>query len=95
MKTAVLMRPWAIADGITLTKNDAELLAYIVIVTRSQGFPPTVREMVKALCLSHKPIQDRLKRLQAAGCIDWVPRRPRSIYLLIPVKIAIGIPCET
>lgn len=95
MKTATLMRPWAIADGISLEKADAELLAYIVIVTRSQQFPPTVREMKAAFSLGTAPIMNRLKRLQAVGCIDWVPRRSRSIYLLTPVKIAIGIPCET
>lgn len=94
METAVLMRPWAIADGISLRKADAELLAYIAIVTRSQQFPPTVREMKAAFSLGTAPIVNRLKRLQAVGCIDWVPRRSRSIYLLAPVKIAIGIPCE-
>lgn len=92
---AQTLRPRAIADNIQLTDSQSEVLAFIAIFTRINKVAPTNREIRSRLDMSSNSVQESLKQLQSLGCIDWVPQRtqyqPRSLHLLIPIKIDVGL----
>jgi repressor LexA len=52
-------------------------------LTKEKGYPPTVRELGKAVGYrSTNTVHDKLTRLQEEGLIDWEPSKTRTIRVL-------------
>ncbi len=79
-----------------LTKRQKEIFDYIKRYLRKHGYPPTVREIGKALGL-HSPstVHAHLAKLEQSGLLRRDPTKPRAIELLVDrVKRAVrpGVP---
>ena len=75
-----------------LTKRQKEIFDYIKRYVRKHGYPPTVREIGKALGL-HSPstVHAHLAKLEASGLLRRDPSKPRAIELMVDkVKRAIN-----
>ena len=73
-----------------LTKRQAEILTYIKEYIVSHGFPPTVREIGKALDVSSPAtIHAHLANLQRKGVIKKDGSKNRAIELLVDNEFAI------
>ena len=80
-----------------LTKRQAEILNYIKSYIVSRGYPPTVREIGKALGVSSPAtIHAHLNNLALKGFIKKEDSKNRAIELLVPLlgKITAGNPIE-
>jgi len=65
-----------------LTQKQKEILTYIQDAIRIDGFPPSVREIGKAVNLrSPSTVHAHLRILEEYGCIDRVDRKTRAIRL--------------
>ena len=67
-----------------LTKRQKEIFDYIKRYLRKHGYPPTVREIGKALGL-HSPstVHAHLAKLEASGLLRRDPSKPRAIELMV------------
>ena len=67
-----------------LTKRQKEIFDYIKRYLRKHGYPPTVREIGKALGL-HSPstVHAHLAKLEALGLVRRDPSKPRAIELMV------------
>jgi repressor LexA len=77
---------------VDLTKRQKEIFDYIKRYVRKHGYPPTVREIGKALGL-HSPstVHAHLAKLEASGLLRRDPSKPRAIELMVDkVKRAIN-----
>ena len=75
-----------------LTKRQKEIFDYIKRYLRKHGYPPTVREIGKALGL-HSPstVHAHLAKLEALGLLRRDPSKPRAIELMVDkVKRAVN-----
>ena len=75
-----------------LTKRQKEIFDYIKRYVRKYGYPPTVREIGKAIGL-HSPstVHAHLAKLEKSGLVRRDPTKPRAIELLVDkVKRARG-----
>jgi SOS-response transcriptional repressor LexA len=89
-KVANSLVPLAIAEGVSLSRRQSEVLAFIVIFSRLNAFPPSYREiMQQTRFMSYGGVQCCLAQLSKKGLIDWVPGKPRTLHLLTPVRIQI------
>ena len=65
-----------------LSARHKEILNYIIEKIKESGYPPTVREIAKAVNLkSSATIHAHLSRLQELGFIKKDPSKPRTIVL--------------
>jgi repressor LexA len=81
---------------VDLTKRQKEIFDYIKRYLRKHGYPPTVREIGKALGL-HSPstVHAHLAKLEQSGLLRRDPSKPRAIELMVDkVKRAVrpGVP---
>jgi repressor LexA len=77
---------------VDLTKRQKEIFDYIKRYLRKHGYPPTVREIGKALGL-HSPstVHAHLAKLEALGLLRRDPSKPRAIELMVDrVKRAVN-----
>lgn len=66
-----------------LTPKQGEILEYIVEEVREKGYPPTVREIGKAVNLkSSSTVYSHLMSLEKKGFIRRDPTKPRAIEIL-------------
>jgi repressor LexA len=67
-----------------LTKRQKEILDYIRGYASKQGYPPTVREIGKAVGLtSSSTVHAHLANLEKIGLLRRDPTKPRAIELLV------------
>ncbi|MCL5072105.1 MAG: HTH domain-containing protein, partial [Actinobacteria bacterium] len=65
-----------------LSARHKEILNYIIEKIKESGYPPTVREIAKAVNLkSSATIHAHLSKLQELGFIKKDPSKPRTIVL--------------
>ena len=66
-----------------LTKRQAEILEYIRSFVREKGYPPSVREIGKAIGLSSSAtIHAHLQKLEAAGYLQRNPLKQRALEVV-------------
>ena len=67
-----------------LTRRQYEVLKLVVDYLREHGYPPTVREIGRALRItSASTVYDHLSRLEKKGFIRLRARRPRGIDVVL------------
>jgi repressor LexA len=69
---------------VDLTNRQKEIFDFIKRYLRKHGYPPTVREIGKALGL-HSPstVHAHLAKLEASGLLRRDPSKPRAIELMV------------
>lgn len=66
----------------TLTEAQQELYEWLVKYIREHQYPPSIRQMMKAMGLkSPAPVQSRLEHLRTKGYIQWTEGKARTIQL--------------
>ena len=65
-----------------LTERQQKVLDLIINHVREAGYPPTVREIAKALDISSKGAYDHLIAVEKKGYIRRDPAKPRAIELM-------------
>jgi len=77
---------------LKLTKRQQEIFEFIKRYLRQHGYPPTVRDIGKAVGLtSSSTVHAHLANLEKAGLLRRDPSKPRAIELLVDrVKRAAG-----
>lgn len=66
-----------------LSKRQADILAFIKAEVKKKGYPPSVREIGKAVGLaSSSTVHGHLSRLESKGLIRRDPTKPRAIEIL-------------
>jgi SOS-response transcriptional repressor LexA len=90
-KVANSLVPLAIAEGISLSRQQSEILAFIVIYNRLNGFPPSYMEIAHQCGFGGSKgwVVYHLAQLSKKGLIDRIPGKPRTLHLLTPVRIQI------
>jgi repressor LexA len=76
-----------------LTKRQREIFDYIRRYLRKYGYPPTVREIGKALGL-HSPstVHAHLAKLEQIGLLRRDPSKPRAIELMVRARKVLSGP---
>ncbi|HEY9849324.1 MAG TPA: transcriptional repressor LexA [Leptolyngbyaceae cyanobacterium] len=75
----------------TLTTAQQELYDWLVDYIRQHQYPPSIRQMMRAMNLkSPAPVQSRLEHLRAKGYIAWSEGKARTIRIL--QSNATGVP---
>ena len=70
-------------EEVSLTRRQQEVVAFIRRYAAEQGYPPTVRDIGKALGLaSPSTVHAHLANLERAGQIRRDPTKPRALELL-------------
>lgn len=68
-----------------LSPRQIEILQYIQRITKEKGYPPSVREIGKAVGLSSSStVHGHLSQLESKGYIRRDPSKPRAIEILDP-----------
>ncbi|RWR11656.1 transcriptional repressor LexA [Siminovitchia fortis] len=82
-----------------LSKRQEAILTFIKEEVRKKGYPPSVREIGKAVGLaSSSTVHGHLARLESKGLIRRDPTKPRAIEVLdqenaaVPAKNAVNLP---
>lgn len=77
----------------SLTEAQQELYDWLVEYIRENQYPPSIRQMMKAMGLkSPAPVQSRLEHLRSKGYIQWTEGKARTIQLTqeamrgVPIK---------
>ncbi len=66
-----------------LSKSQKAILKYIIKTTTTRGYPPSVREICRAVGLkSTSSVHNNLEKLQSFGYIRRDPSKPRAIEVL-------------
>ena len=69
---------------IDLTKRQKEIFEFIKRQTAKTGYPPTVREIGKAVGLhSSSTVHAHLANLETSGLLRRDPTKPRAIEVLV------------
>jgi repressor LexA len=69
---------------LNLTKRQKEIFDYIKRYTDSHGYPPTVRDIGKAIGLtSSSTVHAHLSNLEKVGLLRRDPSKPRAIEVLV------------
>ena len=77
--------------GKDLTKRQAEIFDYIKSYSSKHGYPPTVRDIGKAVGLaSSSTVHAHLANLEKLGLLRRDPSKPRAIELLDRVREDVG-----
>lgn len=69
-----------------ITQRQKEVLDYISEFIKSNGFPPTVREIGENFGISLRAVQDHIAALQKKGYLSQSQKRARSISVLVDTK---------
>ena len=70
-------------ENFSLTKRQAEILEYIRSFVREKGYPPSVREIGKAIGLSSSAtIHAHLQKLETAGYLQRNPLKQRALEVV-------------
>src|ERR1700704_5724072 len=93
-RTHVRPRPeWGKVTPVDLTKRQQEIFAFIKRYSAKHGYPPTVRDIGKAVGLaSSSTVHAHLANLEKLGLLRRDPSKPRAIELL---DRAVGSAVET
>ena len=77
---------------LNLTKRQQEIFEYIKTYSKKHGYPPTVRDIGKAIGLtSSSTVHTHLANLEKIGMIRRDPSKPRALELLVDTaKKAVG-----
>src|ERR671939_1382388 len=71
-------------DTSTLTKRQKEIFEYVKTYAREHGYPPTVRDIGKAIGLtSSSTVHAHLANLEKLGVLKRDPTKPRAIEVLV------------
>jgi repressor LexA len=71
-------------DINTLTKRQQEIFEYVKTYAREHGYPPTVRDIGKAIGLtSSSTVHAHLANLEKLGVLKRDPTKPRAIEVLV------------
>jgi repressor LexA len=78
---------------LNLTKRQQEIFDFIKRYSAKHGYPPTVRDIGKAIGLtSSSTVHAHLSNLEKVGLLRRDPSKPRAIELLIDrAKSAVGV----
>ena len=69
---------------LNLTKRQQEIFEYIKTYSRKHGYPPTVRDIGKAIGLtSSSTVHTHLANLEKIGILKRDPSKPRALELLV------------
>ena len=69
-----------------ITERQNEVLTFIATFTKTNEYPPTVREISQHFDISLRAVQDHLAALQKKGYLSTEQKRSRSIRILSGVK---------
>jgi repressor LexA len=76
----------------SLTEAQQELYDWLVEYIRDNQYPPSIRQMMKAMGLkSPAPVQSRLEHLRTKGYIQWTEGKARTIQLTQEVMRGVPI----
>ncbi|HEX8645359.1 MAG TPA: transcriptional repressor LexA [Thermoleophilaceae bacterium] len=77
---------------LNLTKRQQEIFEYIKTYSSKHGYPPTVRDIGKAIGLtSSSTVHTHLANLEKIGLVRRDPSKPRALELLVDqAKKAVG-----
>jgi repressor LexA len=71
-------------DTSSLTKRQKEIFEYVKSYARDHGYPPTVRDIGKAIGLtSSSTVHAHLANLEKLGVLKRDPTKPRAIEVLV------------
>jgi repressor LexA len=81
----------------SLSPRQSQILEYIKEFSFKNGYPPSVREIGKAVGLSSSAsVHNNLKKLASMGFISWDPDKPRTYGLTQDIswrqKTLVGVP---
>jgi len=79
---------------VNLTKRQAEIFEFIKRYSATHGYPPTVRDIGRAIGLtSSSTVHAHLANLEKVGLLRRDPTKPRAIELLVDkAKRVVGAP---
>jgi len=75
------------ANGrVAPTPTQRRLLLLIQSMTERQGYPPTIRELLKAAkARSPNAVAQQLRYLRRKGWVEWLPRHARTLRVSAPI----------
>ena len=80
-------------DTSSLTKRQKEIFEYVKSYGRDHGYPPTVRDIGKAIGLtSSSTVHAHLANLEKLGLLKRDPTKPRAIEVLVDRAKAVVAP---
>jgi repressor LexA len=80
-------------DTGSLTKRQKEIFEYVKTYARDHGYPPTVRDIGKAIGLtSSSTVHAHLANLEKLGLLKRDPTKPRAIEVLVDKAKAVATP---
>ena len=80
-------------DMSTLTKRQQEIFEYVKSYASDHGYPPTVRDIGKAIGLtSSSTVHAHLANLEKVGVLKRDPTKPRAIEVLVDKAKAVVMP---
>jgi repressor LexA len=80
-------------DTGSLTKRQKEIFEYVKTYGRDHGYPPTVRDIGKAIGLtSSSTVHAHLANLEKLGLLKRDPTKPRAIEVLVDKAKAVVTP---
>jgi repressor LexA len=80
-------------DLNTLTKRQQEIFEYVKTYAREHGYPPTVRDIGKAIGLtSSSTVHAHLANLEKLGLLKRDPTKPRALEVLVDKAKAVVTP---
>ena len=80
-------------DTSSLTKRQNEIFEYVKSYAREHGYPPTVRDIGKAIGLtSSSTVHAHLANLEKLGMLKRDPTKPRAIEVLVDKAKAVVSP---
>src|SRR4029078_7786656 len=80
-------------DTSSLTKRQKEIFEYVKSYARDHGYPPTVRDIGKAIGLtSSSTVHAHLANLEKLGLLKRDPTKPRAIEVLVDKAKAVVTP---
>ena len=80
-------------DTGNLTKRQQEIFEYVKTYVREHGYPPTVRDIGKAIGLtSSSTVHAHLANLEKLGVLKRDPTKPRALEVLVDKAKAVVTP---
>src|SRR6195952_2713497 len=84
-------REWRKVTPVDLTKRQQEIFDFIKRYSAKHGYPPTVRDIGKAVGLaSSSTVHAHLANLEKLGLLKRDPSKPRALELLDKASSAVG-----
>jgi repressor LexA len=73
-------------SGQPFTEKQGQYLAFIHLYTKLHREPPAQSDLQRFFRVTPPTVHQMLVRLEELGLISRVPRRPRSIQVLVPAS---------